>query len=147
MQGYFTRASLQMLSHCIDIQARSYCFSMASFLPRTKSAFMLLLQKLIKLNLFIDPQNQQLVHEQILSTRLYLVLLSITLLFLTLFNALTPISTHIIVLKPPLETYLRLESKHSNTLSCPCQQSAISYSTFFSIQPVFHTVRLSADVA
>ena len=103
-------------------------------------------QKLRELNTFKDPytqgaENNQAIRHQILSTRVYIILLSLSLLFITLFTALRPVTIFTTVAEPSLDAYLQLEAIHSSTLSCLCYQSAVTYSSFFSIEPVYHQVR------
>ena len=105
------------------------------------------LQKLVALNLFVDPShedpdNSDVVHEQILTTRVYIFLLTTTVLIISLFTMLRPISAFETVSKPTLDTYLRLETMHSSTLACLCRQPVVTYASFFSIEPVYHAVSI-----
>ena len=106
-----------------------------------------LLNNLRSLNLFVKPGTQnsddiQLIRDQILSTRLYIVLLTTSILVIALFTVLRPISVTETVSKPSLSTYLRLEAAYESTLSCLCSQPTVQYTHFFSLEAVFHEVNV-----
>ena len=106
-----------------------------------------LLEKLRRLNLFVKPGTQnsddiQLVRDQILTTRLYIVLFTAAILVITLFTVLRPISVTETVSKPSLDTYLKLEAAHESTLSCLCSQPTVQYTHFFLLEAVFHEVNV-----
>ena len=106
---------------------------------------MRVLQRLLKLNLFVNARTQNsadagAIHDQILSTRVYIVLLTTAILTITLFTVLKPITVSETVLKPSLDTYLQLEAADFDSFSCLCRQSVVRYATFFSLEPVFHEV-------
>ena len=103
------------------------------------------LEKVRKLNLFVTPETRnsmdiELIHDQILSTRIYIVLLTTIVIVIALFTVLRPIPIAETVAKPSLDTYLKLENTHASSLSCLCRQPTVSYASFFSIEPVFHQV-------
>ena len=104
-----------------------------------------LLAPLLKLNLYVDSRTRnstdvQVIHDQIVSTRVYIVLVTKILLIITLFTALRPVMITEVVLKPSLDTYLQLEAAHASRLSCLCRQSTVKYASFFTIKPVYHDV-------
>ena len=103
-------------------------------------------QSLKQLNLFVDARtasdgNEQTRHDQVLATRVYLVLLVAILSVLVLFTCLSTRSIVVIVPKPPVETYDRLNAAYSSTLSCPCEQISVPYSSFLSVEYHLHPVR------
>ena len=105
-----------------------------------------ILRRLLKLNLFVDRRtldsaDNEAIHDQILSTRLYIVLLTATILITTLFTVLRPITVTETVSKPSLDTYLQLETAHFDSLSCLCHQSVTRYDVFLSLEATFHEVR------
>jgi hypothetical protein len=104
-----------------------------------------LIRKLLNLNLFVNPTTRnsddiEVIHDQVLSTRVYIVLLTVIILIITLFTILRPVLVTETVLKPSLEVYLQLEIAHASTLSCICRQSTVQYARFFSMKPVYHQV-------
>ncbi|CAF4239187.1 unnamed protein product, partial [Adineta steineri] len=73
-----------------------------------------------------------------LSTRLYIILLIITMIILTLYNV---IQSRIIIKifdKPDIDIYNSLLLTHSDTLQCRCSSISSTYNYFVQIQPVFH---------
>ena len=102
-------------------------------------------QRLLKFNLFVNSRTQnsadtEAIRDQILSTRVYLILLTTSILTTTLFTVLRPITVSETVLKPSLDKYLQLEAVYSDALYCLCRQSLVKHATFFSLEPVFHEV-------
>ena len=106
------------------------------------------LQWLIKLNLFRDNNesnvgNEQTLRDQLLSTRVYLILLSASFIVLILFSNLTNKTISVTVSKPSLDTFEHLQATFLNTLSCPCENIAVPYSSFLSFKFTYHQVRHS----
>lgn len=99
------------------------------------------------LNLFRDPKNIQetnalILRRQIITTRIYLVLLYVSLLILILFTAFSQKLITDTISKPSLVTYEHLRAKYPNTLSCPCENIAISHEDFLSITVNYHQVEI-----
>ena len=108
------------------------------------------LQNLKQLNLFADATtasegNEQIRRDQVLATRVYLVLLFAILSILVLFTCLSTRNMVVIVPKPSVETYDRLNAAYSQTLSCPCEQISVPYSSFLSVEYQMHPVRASSS--
>lgn len=106
-----------------------------------------IIQKLLRFNLFATPSRQesedvQIIHDQILSTRVYVLLLTTALLVISAFTILTPVYVFTTVPQPSLSTYLALEDKYAGKLSCLCQHLAVTFSSFFSIEPAYHEVNI-----
>ena len=104
------------------------------------------LQWLIKLNLFGDAnendiENEQTLRDQLLSTRVYLILLSASFIVFILFSSLTNITVSVTVSKPSLDTFEHLQAIFLDALSCPCQNIAVRYSSFLSFKFTYHQVR------
>ena len=104
-------------------------------------------QKLIQLNLFADVTtpssgNEEMRREQVLATRVYLLLLVSILLVLVLFTCLRTQTVSVTVPKPSLDTYDKLVVVYSQTLSCPCQEIAVRYSNFITLNVTQHPVRV-----
>lgn len=78
-----------------------------------------------------------------ISTRIYLITLTSTVIVLVILNKMTPTYYSVVVPAPDLETFERLQVMYPATLSCPCQQISIPYKDLYSINPVFHQVSYS----
>lgn len=100
-------------------------------------------RRLVNLNLFESGSEEVLVvREERWSTRLYLVLLCVTLVTLVFYAALRSQTETITVRDPSKKIFDELELKYSNTLQCPCTKIAIEYGRFVHIEPSFHQVNL-----
>ncbi|CAF4256013.1 unnamed protein product, partial [Adineta steineri] len=100
-------------------------------------------------NLFpsIPPSTDehQLRNEKI-STRLFIILLILSLAVLLLYNSLINVTQTVNVKAPTMTKYLELYSTYSQALICPCTQISINYDTFISIEYTFHQVCASVFV-
>ncbi|CAF1189924.1 unnamed protein product, partial [Didymodactylos carnosus] len=102
---------------------------------------------MIRFNLFRNKsRDTNDIKYQRLSTRLYVLILSITLVILAVYSGLSQQIKLIIVQSPSLSTYEELESKYSDTLICPCSQLSINYKSFLSFEPSYHQVCRSAFI-
>jgi hypothetical protein len=96
----------------------------------------------VTLNLFKDPEKQS-VHDlrnQHISTRLFILLMIITLSVLVLYTSLTIVTQTVNIRQPTVNAYIELQTKYSQTLVCPCTQILIGYHQFISFDPTFHQV-------
>ena len=103
------------------------------------------IQVLAQFNLFRDARvlqtaNPQILRDQILATRILLLLLALSFSTLVLFTSLTEKIVSVTESRPSLSTYQRLQAAHPNTLACPCTQVAITYADFVSVTPKYHQV-------
>jgi hypothetical protein len=109
-------------------------------------------EKLIKLNIFHSNHPEIIVDEhelktQIISTRVFLILLIIPLLILAVYTSEVPITTTITVDSPSYDKYSRMYSQYSRSLSCPCTTISIPYNQFLDVQVArFHQVCQSVYV-
>lgn len=78
----------------------------------------------------------------LLSTRMYMVSLVMTMLVLGLLNALSQTTVAKTEELLSIDHFENLYNKYRTTISCPCQQIAIPRSTFISITPTYHQVRV-----
>ena len=77
------------------------------------------------------------------STRLYFLLLLITVISIALHILIRPQTLTRTFSKPNFELYSYLIEKYGeNTLRCPCSSISSSYDDFVSIEPIFHQVRV-----
>ncbi|CAF1296618.1 unnamed protein product [Adineta ricciae] len=94
-------------------------------------------------NLFpsIPPtQDQHQLRNQRLSTRLFIVLLILSLIVLILYTSLITITQTLKFTSPSITQYRQLYSTYSQTLSCDCKQISINYHTFLHLNYTLHQV-------
>lgn len=117
-----------------------------SCVQRVQSVLKAILHTLLKINLFKRPYSNELRRRsEILSTRIYIVLLSVSISILILFTSISEYTMTIKVLSPTITTYRQLEAQYKSTLSCPCNNITASYKTFIAIQPVSYYVHILGD--
>ncbi|CAF0854600.1 unnamed protein product [Adineta steineri] len=108
-----------------------------------RNLFPILKSYFLTLNLFpsvpASTDEHQLKNQKI-STRLYVLLLILSITILLLYTSLADITKTINVPAPALTKYEQLYSKYSQTLTCPCQHISINYEKFLSIEYTFHQV-------
>jgi hypothetical protein len=101
--------------------------------------------RLRKFNLFPSDNPETAINEyevrgQIISTRVFLVLLLIALVILTIYSSQVQVIKSITIANPSIQQYISLYNNHSSTLTCPCKNIAILQQTFLNLQPTFHQV-------
>ncbi|CAF1442578.1 unnamed protein product [Adineta ricciae] len=82
-----------------------------------------------------------------LTTRLYIVLMLISITILTFYNGIKPRTLINIFENPTHNIYERLLITHGDTLQCPCSVISLTYRQFVNIQPVFHPVCTSPFIS
>ncbi|CAF4381674.1 unnamed protein product, partial [Rotaria sp. Silwood2] len=96
-------------------------------------------EKLEKLNLFdtqiSDPNG---IHREILTTRLFLILLATSAIILTLYTYISVQISTGVVPSPTQVVYRSLEEKYPDTLKCPCEKISTPYKTFVQTVPLMH---------
>lgn len=95
------------------------------------------IRKLAELNFY---RNDNTLQNQLAATRIFRCLLTASIVSITLYTILVPIDTAIAVMKPSIETYWQLQADHHETLSCSCENIAVPYSSFLSVNPIYHQV-------
>ena len=78
--------------------------------------------------------------QQLWATRIYLFLLIIAFSMLTIYSSLDVRRNSVTVHNPSQQQFESLYSKYTSSLSCPCSQLSIRYSSIISIQPRFHQI-------
>jgi hypothetical protein len=124
--------------------------SVLSVNDRIKEFFRFIKQKLIELNLFnsIPPsQDENVLRQERYTTRIYLILLVLTVMILTLFTSIKPQTIRVIIKSPLLKDFIQLYDQYSLTLDCPCSQPAIDRRFISDIKPHYHEVCLSEFVS
>ncbi|CAF0883127.1 unnamed protein product [Adineta ricciae] len=113
------------------------------------SARLALLRNVRELNLFSnDPlwTPTLKLSEQILSTRLLIFFISISLLIVIIYASLI-IQTHTVTLeKFSLSTIESLQTRYPTTINIPCTQVSIPYHRFITLQPNFHQICSSSFI-
>ena len=77
---------------------------------------------------------------QIIATRLFIIVFTITLTFIASFNLLVTVPTTFTVISPIYDEYASLYDKHNSNLQCPCTSIAVSYSSFTLVNYSFHQI-------
>ena len=94
---------------------------------------------LLELNLFKSGiENEQTATNERRSTRLYLSLLTVSIIILTFYYTVTPFTETITLESPSFTKYSTLARQTS--LQCACSIVAIKYETFLQIRPSYHEV-------
>ncbi|CAF0779850.1 unnamed protein product [Adineta steineri] len=99
--------------------------------------------KIKRINLFkdINETNEEDIKNQKISTIIFLILFTISIVALFLYSSLTPITKTVVVEQPSLSDYKQLEERYSNTLLCACTSVSNEYNKFISsFTPTFNQV-------
>ncbi|CAF4129948.1 unnamed protein product, partial [Adineta steineri] len=110
------------------------------------------------LNLFeslATQTNPNRLRTELISTRIYMVLMTIAIVILALFTALENTTQSINIQNPSQDTFdryyseylTRLQSEYSTTFQCSCSQIEIPYRTFINITYKLHPVCSSVFVS
>ncbi|UJR20676.1 hypothetical protein I4U23_023797 [Adineta vaga] len=105
---------------------------------------------IVNLNLFetidtvTDPNR---LRTAIISTRIYILLLTSAVFILSAFTALGQYVENITVRNPSQDVFQNLYSAYSSTLHCPCSHVEVPYETFINISYKFHPVCSSIFVS
>ncbi|CAF2635891.1 unnamed protein product [Rotaria sp. Silwood2] len=83
----------------------------------------------------------------IISTRFYIFLLTIAVMTLAMFTALSSQIQTVVIRHPPQAVFEELHSQYSNTLQCPCNRIDIPYGTFIEASYKLHPVCSSVFVS
>ena len=97
-----------------------------------------------KLNLFQkydvtrnDPQELQ---TSIITTRIYIILLCLTMCILTIYAATNFHTQTLTIMNPSQSTFENLHMKYSSNVECLCKEISIQYDSFVSLSPEYHPV-------
>lgn len=107
------------------------------------------IDSLHRLNLFSDHPYWSLnltTCEQIISTRVFVILLSICLLILSIYSSLILVTKQITLEKFSLEDFERYEKLYPQTINVPCTNISILYENFLNVSPILHEVCSSSFV-
>ncbi|CAF1405920.1 unnamed protein product [Adineta ricciae] len=107
----------------------------------TKFYVQWVVERLLKLNLFEkQTEDEQSKQNQIISTRVYIIILPLLLLILTLFISLQSDLNTIRIQSPKENDYKALQLKYLTDLQCPCKQISNTYDRFVTIIPQYHEI-------
>ena len=99
-----------------------------------------------QLNLFYTGvQDDQTIKNERRSTRLYLVLLILSMIICTFYYVIVPNTLTILIESPSLAEYSALVQYTS--LQCPCSNIAIAYEEFMHIEPFYHEICQSVFIS
>ncbi|CAF3889333.1 unnamed protein product [Adineta steineri] len=94
-----------------------------------------------KVNVFEDTNRTVTIQQQCVATRVYLLLLVLSLFIVVLYTSITYYLNTFTITKPSLEQYQQLQQRYgSEAVSCPCSRLSITHSTFITLQCEFHPV-------
>lgn len=100
-------------------------------------------KKLRELNFFKTVETDQSIeirHDQIISTRLYIILWIISVLILSLYTGLTKKSVVVYVDSPSMIVVKQFQLQNLNDFDCPCPNITVSFEKFTSLNFTFHQV-------
>ncbi|CAF1483070.1 unnamed protein product [Adineta ricciae] len=97
----------------------------------------------VNFNIFssIPPSDDQYeLQTQRISTRLFIILLALSLIILILYTSLINGTQTVNVDSPTMARYLQLYSTYPQTLSCDCKQISINYAIFVHLNYSLHQI-------
>ena len=102
------------------------------------------IEHLRKANIYTvkDEDTNERRHNQLISTRIFLVLFVISLIGLVGYSSLNLRSTNVEINNPSRSTFEKLHKLHSQTLVCPCSQTSIRIDKFLHVNVSYHQVKL-----
>ena len=83
---------------------------------------------------------------QRISTRLFILLLTVALSILVIYTSASVVVKTITIDDPSVEKYEELYAEHSQSLACPCTKITTSYGTFVEVKYAFHEICSSSFV-
>lgn len=129
--------------HFIEMQQIYYMWNiMSNIIKKMLSSTTKVLKWLRDLNVYVAAYDDtpEVRRDQIVASKVYLVLLLICMLVLINYTAFSQQTINEKVENTSFTEYKRLSSMYSNTLSCSCSQIAVSLGSFISINVKFHQV-------
>jgi len=106
-----------------------------------KSLYKIIREKWIRWNIYDSRSSDPLViYGEILSTRLYIILFTISLVILTLYTSISTQIENKTVAFPSQSVYESLQKEYAGSLKCPCTEISILHKKFVETVPSFHQV-------
>ncbi len=118
-------------------------FSVTNISGRVCEFWRKLKEYLRNLNFFpsVPPSTDRYkIQTQRISTRLFIIIFSISLVILLLYTSLIRVTETVSVEAPTLIEYANLNSTYSPTLTCPCSKVSINYGKFLHVDHTLHQV-------
>ena len=84
---------------------------------------------------------------QVISTRIYLILLAIIFSILVIYTSQAPVLRTIVIHSPSYGKYLNIYQQYPQTLVCPCTTISMKYDRFVQVEVRFHQVCNSSLVS
>jgi hypothetical protein len=110
------------------------CNVILNLINRLKDAFLMM-------NLFdSESTDAETSRRERISTRLYLVFLSISMCVITMYTVVSNIPEHKSILNPSENEYNNLSMSYSKSLDCPCKKISIEYKYFLKIDTRSHSI-------
>ena len=104
-----------------------------------------MVKKILKMNFFINAQTEnssEIHHDQIIATRLYIILWVTSVVFLSVYIGLSSKTVVVFVDSPTLTHVTQLQSENFNEFSCPCTKITILFGTFTALNFTLHQVQI-----
>jgi hypothetical protein len=106
-----------------------------------QSLYKTIREKWIRWNIYDSRSSDPLIiYQEILSTRLYIILAMISLVILTVYTSISNQIENKTVAFPSQSLYESLQKKYAGSLKCPCTEISILHEKFVKIDPSFHQV-------
>ena len=116
----------------------------------TTESILVILKKLRKLNLFASQtpvaEEEHAVRDQIISTRVFIILFTISLVVLTTYSSQVEVTGMVTIINPSLEQYDSLYARYSSRLVCPCRNISLPQGLFLLLHPTFHQICQSSFI-
>jgi hypothetical protein len=87
-----------------------------------------------------DNDNGYQLKNQLISTRLFICLLSVSLIILLVYTSQVQVTHTITIDSPSFEVYSSLYENYAEVLTCPCTNIAIAQQEFISLTPTYHQI-------
>ena len=79
--------------------------------------------------------------DQIIATRLYIILWIISVTVLSFYTGLSEKNNHVLVKFPSIDDAYQLQLANLNEFACPCSKITIPFGTFTSLNYTLHEVK------
>lgn len=111
-------------------------------IQRLQTLAFALYNSILNLNIYIttDEDSTETRRNHIQSTRVFLVLISLSMVILTGYTMLSERTYTVNVQNLSQSEYERLQAIYPNTLTCPCSKISIPLGSFINISVTFHQV-------
>ena len=148
------RVTVPRLIHCMFVLKSLYQRYRNREIPvepnRSILSFDTILRRLKTFNVFATGaqsiHTEDEIRNQIIATRLFLILLVVSVAILTIYSSQTSVIKTIRIISPSMEEYNSLLSTYADKLTCPCKNITIPRRYFLNLQPTFHQICYSSFI-